>query len=71
MVFWNLFSSTSKELQNELNRRAWFDTIPRFALRPAANDEARYKDFQDFLYSSGLIEKKVSIKELTRDITRK
>ena len=68
---WEIFSSTSKELQNELNRRAWFDTIPRFALRPAANDEARYKDFQDFLYSSGLIEKKVSIKELTRDITRK
>jgi putative hydroxymethylpyrimidine transport system substrate-binding protein len=68
---WEIFSSTSKELQNELNRRAWFDTIPRFALRPAANHEARYKDFQDFLYSSGLIEKKVPIKELTRDITQK
>ena len=32
---WEVFSSTAKELQNELNKRAWADTLPRFALRPS------------------------------------
>ena len=32
---WEIFSGTAKELQNELNKRAWADTLPRFALRPS------------------------------------
>ena len=36
---WELFKNTKPEtLDNELNRRAWKDTLPRFALRPAALD---------------------------------
>jgi len=43
------------ELDNELNRRAWADTLPRFALRPAALDRARYDRFAAFLQKQGLI----------------
>ena len=32
---WQLFIKGRRELDNELNRRAWKDTLPRFALRPA------------------------------------
>ena len=67
---WEIFSSTSNELQNELNKRAWFDTIPRFALRPFAYDEARYRMFQDFLLESELIDNKMDIKDFVEDITR-
>ena len=33
---WKLFVRGRDELDDELNKRAWRDTLPRFALRPAA-----------------------------------
>ncbi|MEE2997127.1 MAG: ABC transporter substrate-binding protein, partial [Pseudomonadota bacterium] len=46
---WKLFIKGRKELNDELNRRAWRDTLPRFALRPGALDINRYKKFAEFL----------------------
>jgi putative hydroxymethylpyrimidine transport system substrate-binding protein len=40
---WKLFIEGRAELDDDLNRRAWRDTLPRFALRPAAYDAARYE----------------------------
>ncbi len=53
---WAVFAATAQELQDELNERAWADTIPRFALRPAALDAGRYAAFESFLLEAGLIE---------------
>jgi putative hydroxymethylpyrimidine transport system substrate-binding protein len=50
-----LFIQGRPELDDELNRRAWADTVARFALRPAALDRARYARFADFLADQGLI----------------
>jgi putative hydroxymethylpyrimidine transport system substrate-binding protein len=50
-----LFTSGRPELDDELNRRAWADTLPRFALRPAALDHARYARFARFLEQQDLI----------------
>lgn len=66
---WEDFAATSKELQNELNRRAWRDTLPRFALRPAAFDAGRYLAFQDFLAEAGLISEIVPISRIAVDVT--
>lgn len=52
---WDLFRRTSPELDDELNARAWRDTLPRFALRPAALDDGRYARFAAFLATQGLI----------------
>ena len=52
---WKLFIKGHKELDDELNKRAWRDTIPRFALRPAALDEGRYARFAKFLKAQGMI----------------
>jgi len=52
---WEIFAGTAPELDDELNERAWVDTIPRFALRPAALDHARYARFERFLAEAGLI----------------
>jgi putative hydroxymethylpyrimidine transport system substrate-binding protein len=53
---WKLFiRGREKKLDNELNRRAWRDTLPRFASRPAALDRRRYRAFAAFLRSRGLI----------------
>lgn len=53
---WEIFSSTSAELQDRLNAMAWVDTLPRFALRPEALDEGRYTRFEKFLSDAGLID---------------
>ena len=65
---WNIFKKTSKELDDELNKRAWVDTLPRFALRPAALDHGRYSRFEKFLKETGLIKKQSQIQDLAIDI---
>lgn len=42
-------------LNNELNHRAWQDTLTRFALRPAAVDIRRYDEYAEFLFKHKLI----------------
>jgi len=54
---WKLFIRGRKDLDNQLNRLAWRDTLPRFALRPGALDRARYQRFAKFLKNQGLISK--------------
>ena len=52
---WEMFKDYNpKQLDNELNKRAWIDTIPHLALRPAARDVGRYQRFSDFLKKYGL-----------------
>ncbi len=53
---WEIFSATAKELQDELNARAWVDTLPRFALRPMGLDSGRYARFEQWLADSGLVD---------------
>ena len=54
---WKLFVSGDRaSLDDELNRRAWRDTLPRFALRPGALDQARYRRFAEFLQREGLVQ---------------
>ena len=52
---WNSFINAHNKLNDELNTRAWRDTLPRFALRPAALDRERYRRFAEFLKNQGLI----------------
>ena len=52
---WKLFAAYKPGLDDELNRRAWRDTLPRFALRPAALDRKRYEVFGRFLQEQGVI----------------
>ena len=52
---WKVFSSTSKELRDQLNEMAWSDTLPRLALRPEALDEGRYARFEKFLSDAKLV----------------
>jgi len=54
---WKLFIRGRKDLDNQLNRLAWRDTLSRFALRPGALDRARYQRFAKFLKKNGLINK--------------
>jgi putative hydroxymethylpyrimidine transport system substrate-binding protein len=60
---WQLFIRGRGELDDELNRLAWRDTLARFALRPAALDRARYTRFARFMQEQGLIPEALAIEE--------
>ncbi len=52
---WKAFIARHKDLNDELNRRAWRDTLPHLARRPSALDEASYRRFAQFLAKQGVI----------------
>ncbi|MGB1974031.1 MAG: ABC transporter substrate-binding protein [Vibrio toranzoniae] len=53
---WSEFVAYSPDtLNNELNQRAWNDTLTRFALRPSAVDMKRYDDYAQFMFDKGII----------------
>jgi putative hydroxymethylpyrimidine transport system substrate-binding protein len=53
----DVFVKAHPDLGDELNRRAFFDTLPRFAKRPGAIDAGRYDRFAEFLKGEGLIDR--------------
>ena len=65
---WDIFKSTAKELDDELNKRAWVDTLPRLALRPAALDAGRYVRFEAFLKDAGLLKDTRGVEMLAADV---
>jgi putative hydroxymethylpyrimidine transport system substrate-binding protein len=72
---WKLFiKGRENKLENELNKRAWRDTLPRFALRPGALDRGRYQRFAEFLKDRGLLKTTVPVDgyaiELSRETSR-
>jgi putative hydroxymethylpyrimidine transport system substrate-binding protein len=53
---WRMFiAGQRRELDNELNRRAWRDTINRFSFSPGALDRNRYERMARFLAERRLI----------------
>ncbi len=53
---WRMFiAGPRRELDDELNRRAWGSTLTRFALNPAALDRNRYQRMAQHLHARRLI----------------
>lgn len=68
---WEIFAATAPELNDALNKRAWTDTVPRFALRPAALDTGRYARFEAFLHDAGLIPAIYPVADIAIDVNVK
>ena len=66
---WKLFVKGRKELDDQLNRLAWRDTLPRFALRPGALDQRRYIRFAEFLKTHGMIKTIPPLKTWARELS--
>ena len=64
-----VFFASDAELRNELNTRAWEDTWPRFATRPAAVDHGRYDRFETFMQESGVVDAVIPAADLVVDVT--
>ncbi|MBN9672511.1 ABC transporter substrate-binding protein [Roseibium aggregatum] len=65
---WSAFVEAYPHLNDELNKRAWTDTLPRFAKRPAALDRGRYQRFAEFLAEADLIGKVVPVETYAVEI---
>jgi putative hydroxymethylpyrimidine transport system substrate-binding protein len=65
---WETFARHGKEVANELNKRAWKDTLPLLARDPAAVDIARYDTFGAFLKERGLLKTVVPPRDYIREI---
>lgn len=66
---WQIFRDTDKALDTDLNRLAWADTWPRFALRPAALDLGRYQRLEAFLAASGATPGGIPAADLAVDVS--
>lgn len=65
---WGIFSKSGKELDSELNKLAWKDTLPLLAADASALDRARYTAFADFLVKRGLIKQAPPLDSYLREI---
>ncbi|MEP2704278.1 MAG: ABC transporter substrate-binding protein [Roseibium sp.] len=65
---WNAFIEAYPNLNDELNKRAWADTLPRFAKRPASLDKGRYQRFAEFMAENKLISKVVPVESYAVEI---
>ena len=68
---WQLFiAGERQDLDDELNLRAWRDTLPRFALRPGALDRTRYQRFAEFLKDQDIITEIAPLKSWAVELER-
>lgn len=65
---WQSFIGYDDSLDTPLNEAAWEATLPRFALRPAALDTKRYRDFEAFLLERDVIKAQSPISRLAVDL---
>lgn len=65
---WAAFINGRPELDDELNRRAWRDTIARFALRPRALGDDRYKRFGEFLVERKMIDVAPAVSDIAVEV---
>ncbi|MDE1172645.1 MAG: ABC transporter substrate-binding protein [Parvibaculaceae bacterium] len=54
---WQMFVKAHPDLDNNVNRISWFETISRFAKNPAYLDGPRYEAYAKFMYDEKLIKK--------------
>lgn len=64
-----IFFEVHPELDDELNRNAFIDTLPKFPLDPIALDTARYETFATFMTEAGLVDNLPPLSDYTVDLS--
>jgi len=68
---WEAFVSYKpKELDNELNRLAWSDTLPYLAQNPAIFDKAVYNQMADFMKENKLIKTVLNLDDYAQELLK-
>ena len=68
---WQLFVSYKPaELDNELNRRAWKDTLPYLSKQPGSFNKANYEKMADFMLQQGLLKSKTAVEHYATELKK-
>ena len=68
---WQLFVSYKPtELDNELNRRAWKDTLPYLSKQPGSFNKANYEKMADFMLHQGLLKSKTAVEHYSTELKK-
>ena len=65
---YDIFASYSTELKDELNQRAWKDTIARFSRAPASLDYGRWSRYETYLKDHGLVPSILPVEKFAIDV---
>jgi putative hydroxymethylpyrimidine transport system substrate-binding protein len=65
---YELFSSYSTELKDELNQRAWKDTVARFSRAPASLDYGRWQRYEAYLKEHNLVPSILPVEKFAIDV---
>jgi putative hydroxymethylpyrimidine transport system substrate-binding protein len=67
---WADFIKQHPDLNNTLNKTAWYQTLPYFAKDPFYLDQKRYLDYEAFMYDHKLISKKPALSDYAIELTQ-
>ena len=65
---YDVFASYSSELKDELNQRAWKDTVARFSRSPASLDYGRWSRYESYLHENGLVPSVLPVAKFAIDV---
>jgi len=67
---WQKFADIRPNLNNKLNKKAWFASINLFANNPATFNKYEWEQFIDFMYTNKLIKEKQSVDKYAIDLSK-
>lgn len=67
---WELFIKNHPELNDDLNRKAWFTSLTYFADEPSYFDARTWTDFINFMYQNKKIKTLLPLKNYTIDLNK-
>lgn len=67
---WQAFAKKHPELDNTLNRRAWFASLPYFASEPAALNKKQWETFAAFMKKNNLIKQAEPVNTYAIDLNK-
>ncbi|GGA79754.1 ABC transporter ATP-binding protein [Brucella endophytica] len=62
------YASYSTELNDDLNKRSWADTVARFSRSPAALDYGRWSRYEAYLKENGLVPSILAVDQFAIDV---
>jgi putative hydroxymethylpyrimidine transport system substrate-binding protein len=65
---WEAFAKKYPDLNNNLNKTAWKDTLPMFARDPLALDVGRYEAYGKFLFDNKLIKAELPVSDYATEL---
>lgn len=65
---YEVFASYSSELKDELNQRAWKDTVARFSRSPASLDHGRWSRYEAYLSEHKLVPSVLPVEKFAIDV---